>query len=211
VVIDTTVPVNVAEDMDAGDTLVGIGQEELGTVESVSVYPTDSPGQARAIVGLSLQTITRESTQQFGDTQIDTGATLSARTQQYEFSGEITRDETTEQIGVEQTRTVTLRLESVSPAQAGRIQEGLVDRFSERTFARLVDIKESPSQTTVTTSDGELILADHPVNKDLIITAELTVRETQSDIFFKRNSIEPGQRITLRFNGVTIRPVVTSV
>jgi hypothetical protein len=104
-----------------------------------------------------------------------------------------------------------LRLESVSPAQAERIQEGLVDRFSERTFARLVDVKESPSQTTVTTSDGELILADHPVNKDLTITAELTVRETQSGIFFKRNLIEPGQRITLRFNGVTIRPVVTSV
>jgi hypothetical protein len=102
-------------------------------------------------------------------------------------------------------------MESVLPSQAERIKEGLIDRFSNRTFAHITNVEESPSAVSVSTSDGELILTEHPVRKDLSITAELTVRETESNIYFKRKPIQSGEKITLRLNETTIQPVIRSI
>jgi hypothetical protein len=210
VLVTTTMSADDARNLAVGDTYTIAGRD-IGTVETATVYGTDKPDQKRVYVGVALETLTVDGSSFFGRTRLHEGATVPFRTADYEFSGTVTRLGTTEQRGVERTRTVRLGTEDLSPTRADSIRAGMVERAGEETIARLVSVQREPSQVVVTTASGDVLLRDHPVNRDLTITANLTVRETASGVRFKGETIRPGSPVTLDLEGVTIKAEVLSL
>lgn len=210
VLVTDTIPADDVRALNVGDTYRVAGRE-VGRVESVTVYGTGNPTRKRVYVGLSLQALTVGDEPRFGTTRLDEGASLPFRTDEYELAGEVVRLDATEQRGAERVRSVTLQMQNLPPRRANSIQAGQVEQARGETIARLVEVDRQPSQVVLTNEDGDIFLRDHPLNQDLTITAELQVRETQSGVTFKGQSIQPGSTVTLDLDGLTVRAEVVSL
>ncbi|WP_084509928.1 DUF4330 family protein [Haloplanus natans] len=210
VLISSMVSSEVASRLDTGDTYRVEGRD-VATVESVTVYGTDSPDQKRAFVGLNLVTIARDQTPHFGGTPVEEDSTIRFVTETYELNGEIRRVGATEQRGERTTRTVTLQLRNAPPVVANGVQEGMVERAAGSTVARITNVSRENSTIVLTSQDGGIYRREHPLNQDLTITAELTLYETPSGVSFKGRTIQQGSRIVLDLGQMTVRVTVVSL
>lgn len=210
VLLNATVPASTARSMQVGDAY-RIAGREVATVESLSVYGTGHPGRKRVFVGLSLETLTRDGRPQFGGTAVTQGATIPFRAVDYAIRGTVERVGATELRGDPATRTVTLRVENASPAVADSVSAGMTETVRGETVARITNVERKPATVVLTSDGGEIYERQHPTNRDLTLTAALSVRQTATGVTFKGRTIQHGSTVTLDLGSVTVRATVASL
>lgn len=53
------------------------------------------------------------------------------------------------------------------------ISKGDIQIKDEEVIAKIIKLETKPSQMIITTDDGEIIIKDHPIKKDIFLTIEL--------------------------------------
>jgi len=212
VLLRDTVDVETAERIAPGDAAVVAGRT-VATVEEVAVYGTADPDRKRAFVGLSLATVDAGDGERprFGDTPVRRGAEIEFGTAGYDLVGTVERVGATTQRGSPATRTVTLQMRNVREPMAGAVDPGMTERAGGRTVARVRNVTAQPSVVVLTGEDGSLGVFEHPVERDVTITAALRVRETTAGVRFKGETIRQGATVTLDLGTVTVRATVVDV
>jgi hypothetical protein len=94
---------------------------------------------------------------------------------------------------------------------AEAINPGMVERAGDATVARVTGVATEPSLIIATGDDGSVNVVDHPVNRDVTITAELQLRDTPSGLAFKGEQIRRGSTVTLDLGTVVVEATVVSV
>jgi hypothetical protein len=210
VVTETTVPQTVADSITAGDTYELAGGA-VGTITSVTEYPTADATQKRMVLGLELQTVTRSGSTRFGSNAVSVGSTIPFRTNAYQFGSSIQAIGTTTPPGESGTRTVVVQLESVSPELAESLHEGLTEQQRGSTTARVQSVRVEQAVVSLTSESGDVFRRQHPVQKDVYLTVEASVRETQSGLTFHGRSLQESRGITLDFRTVTVNGEVIEI
>ncbi|MCD2204886.1 DUF4330 family protein [Halobacterium sp. KA-6] len=209
VVVEDTVSTETATTIETGDTYT-LGDKEIATVESVHAYGTDNPDRKRVLVGLSLATLRDDGNARFGNTTVRVGATIPFQTSAYSLNGSVQRVGATEPQGDTATRTMTLQLQDVPPAKADSVHTGLTETVRGTTIADITAVDREDATVILTSRDGNIYERDHPVNQDLTLTADLTVRETATGVTFKGRTIQQGSNVTLDLGTTTVRATVVS-
>ncbi|MHC3379842.1 DUF4330 family protein [Haloarcula sp. H-GB5] len=182
----------------------------MATIESVTTYGTGNPDKKTVFLGLTLQSVTYGEQQAFGETTIRPGASLSLPTEAGLVKGEITRVGTTTQRGQPATRDVKLQLSNVSPLLANSISPGMTESFGGETVARISAVQRQNATIVTRGQDGEIYERSHPINQDVTFTANLSVRETDTGVTFKGQTLQQGRVVTLDLGTVTIKATVIS-
>jgi len=211
VLVTDVVDVDVAQRIQGEDTYEVAGRT-VATVENVAVYGTNDPDRKRIYVGLSVEALGYGELPLFGaDNPIRDGSTLPFRTLAYEFSGEIVRLDGFQQPGQPTTRTVTLEMANVPPERADSVTAGLTETNAGQTFARVTNVNVTPAVITLTSESGDIFEREHPVNKDVTLTVELSIRESETGVRFKGRTIQEGNQVTLDLGVTTITATVTEL
>jgi len=206
-VVETSTATAVSED----DTYRVSGRT-IATVENVAVYGTSNPDRKRVYLGLSVEALGYGERPQFGaNNPLEEGVTLPFRTLAYELNGQIVRLDALEQRGQATTRTVTLEMENVAPSRADSVEAGLTETNAGQTIAEVNDVTVQPAVITLTSEDGDIFEREHPVNKDVTLTAELQVREDDRTVRFKGRTVQEGDRITLDLGVTTIQATIADL
>jgi len=209
VVVRTNLSETDARQLSAGQSIRVRGRE-VATIESVTAYGTSNPDKKTVVLGMTLQSIAYNDTAEFGDTRVRSGSPLALRTEAGLIEGEIVRVGTTSQRGQPATRDVRLRLSSVSPILADSISPGMTESFGGDTIARITRVQRENATVITRGQDGNIYQRDHPVNQDVTLSANLSVRETDSGVTFKGQTMQQGRVVTLDLGTVTIRATVVS-
>ncbi|MFY4813874.1 DUF4330 family protein [Haloarcula sp. AONF1] len=183
---------------------------EVASVDSVTTYGTDNPDTKTVFLGLTLQSVAYGEQQAFGDTMVRPGASLSLPTEAGLVKGEITRVGATTQRGQPATRDVKLQLSNVSPLLANSISPGMTESFGGETVARISAVQRQNATIVTRGQDGEIYERTHPINQDVTFTANLSVRETDTGVTFKDQTLQQGRVVTLDLGTVTIKATVIS-
>ena len=77
-------------------------------------------------------------------------------------------------------------------------------------IARLTDVERSESTVVLTSDDGNIYERTHPVNQDIQLTAELSVRETVTGATFKGQTLQRGRTVVLDLGTVTVEATVVT-
>jgi len=209
VVVRTNLSETDARQLSAGQSIRVRGRE-VATIESVTAYGTSNPDKKTVVLGMTLQSIAYNDTAEFGDTTVRSGSPLALRTEAGLIEGEIVRVGTTSQRGQPVTRDVRLRLSSVSPILADNISPGMTESFGGDTIARITHVQRENATVITRGQDGNIYQRDHPVNQDVTLSTNLSVRETDSGVTFKGQTMQQGRVVTLDLGTVTIRATVVS-
>lgn len=193
----------MADSITTGDRYELAG-DTVGTITSVTEYPTFNAMQKRVVLGLEIQTVTRSGSTLFGSNTVSVGSTLPFRTKDYQIAGSIQAIGTTTPPGDSSTRTVVVQLESVSPELAESLHEGLTEQQRGSTTARVQNVRVEQAVVSLTSESGDIFRRQHPVKKDVYLTIETSVRETQSGLTFHGRSLQESRAITLDFRTVTV-------
>lgn len=210
VLVTDTVSTDTISDIEVGDT-VPAGGEAVATVQNVSVYGTASPDRKRVALGLELETVGYGEVPRYGNTTLREGETLALRFGQSRIDGEIRRVGATVPRGTVTDRRVRLRVDDVSRELASVIDAGLVERSHGTVFAELVDVSTAPETVVVAGPNGGVVAGDHPTLREVTLTADLRVRETDTGLRFKRRPLRPGGNVTLDLGTVTVEATVVAV
>ncbi len=209
-VIEDTIDIDESEALAVGDE-IRLADRPAATVESVTRYRTNDPDQIRVFVGLSVESLTDGDTPRYGSTLIQRGSTLAFDGEGYSLDGQIRDVGTVEEPGTASTRTVTLGLSEVRESTAEGITPGLRETAGGETTAEITDVETEPSTVILTSESGDLRVHEHPINRDVTITAELSVRETTTGVRFKGDSLRQGDNVTLDLGVTTIEPTIERI
>jgi len=210
VLVTDVVDVDVAQQIQ-GEDAYEVAGETVATVENTAVYGTNDPDRRRVYVGLSVRTLGYGELPQFAERPLREGETLPFRTLAYEFDGEIVRLDTLQPPGDATTRTVTLEMENVAPERANSVSTGLTETNAGQTVARVTNVNVTPAVITLTSESGDIFEREHPVNKDVTLTAELSIRERETGVRFKGRTLQEGNQITLDLGVTTLTATVTEL
>lgn len=211
VLVTDVVETSVAEAVSEGDAY-RVSNRTLATVKTVTVYGTDDPNRKRVYVGLSLDALGYGERPLFGENNpLEEGVRLPFRTPAYDLNGRIVRVDAVQQRGQATTRTVTLQMENVAPHRARSVEAGLTETNAGQTIATVTNVTVRPAVITLTSEDGNIYEREHPVNKDVTLTAELRVRVDDRTIRFKGHTVQEGDRITLDLGVTTIRATIVNL
>ena len=209
-VVQTEVDSVTAETIQPGDAFT-VGDEPVVTVESVTLYATGDPDVRRAVLGVTAETRTVGDTALFGDRPLRAGETLPIRTNSYDVDGTIIRQGSLEEPGAPATRTVTMQFDRISPVQANAVTEGMTETVRDQESAVVLAKTDQPAQILSETGDG-FVTREHPVDRDMELTLEFTVRELEGGtIRFRGESLRVGQQLRLEIGGTTIEGEVRAI
>jgi len=183
---------------------------EVATIKSVTTYGTNNPDTKTVFLGLTLQSVAYGEQRAFGGTTIRPGASLSLPTEAGLIKGEITRVGATTQRGQPATRDVRLQLSNVSPLLANSISPGMTESFGGKTVARISAVQRENATIVTKGQNGDIYERSHPINQDVTFTANLSVRETDTGVTFKDQTLQQGRVVTLDLGTVTIKATVIS-
>lgn len=210
VTLQTELSAVTARQLTEGDTY-DITGASVATLDSVTVYPTSEPDTRRAVLEVRLQTIQRDGTARFGETPMKLGASLPFRTDGYSLSGTvIARGALSEQADAK-TITAVVKLENVSPEQAQAIDAGMTERIDGTTNAEIVDKRVEPAVTILTSEDGDIFQREHPRNKDVYLTVELSVHETSDGYRFHGKRLRVSEDVSLDFKTLLVQGTVVEI
>lgn len=210
-VIETTVPVSVAEDIDEGDES-RLGDQTLVRVESATFYTTGEPDQRRAILGVSALTREDDGTILFGDRELRLGQSIPVQTAEYDISGEIIRRDSTDEPGESQTVAATLEVRNIRPAISAAIEEGETEQIGDRTLVEITSKSTEPAEVILESENGEIFLREHPRNLDVELDADLLVRELEDgSLRFRGESLRTGDTIVLELGQLRVNAEVTAL
>ncbi|CCQ32997.1 hypothetical protein HLRTI_001123 [Halorhabdus tiamatea SARL4B] len=211
VLVTDVVETSTAAAVSEGDAY-RVSDRTVATVENVAVYGTSNPDRKRVYVGLSVEALGYGERPQFGaNNPLEEGVTLPFRTLTYELNGQIVRLDALEQRGQATTRTVTLEMENVVPSRADSVEAGQTETNAGQTIAQVNDVTVQPAVITLTSEDGNIYEREHPVNKDVTLTAALQVREDDRTTRFKGRAVQEGDSITLDLGVTTIRATIVDL
>lgn len=210
VVLQSTMRAADAREVTPGDE-VRLGGRKIATIEEVTRYSTRNPDQTRVVVGASLQTVTTEARHRFGTVPIQQGAEVTLDTGQYTLSGRIQRVGTTNPQGSVTNRTVTLRMGPVREEMADAIQPGMTEQSGDVTVARVAKVDVEPSLIINSGENGSVVVAEHPINREVLITTKLRVREAVNGVQFKGQSLRQGQTVVIDLGTIIVRATVVSI
>jgi len=211
VLVTSVVDSRVAERIEAGDQY-RVGGKPIATVENVAVYGTDEPDQKRIYVGLAVEALRIGELPEFGRNRpLREGVTLPFRTNTYEFDGEIVRLGRLVETGDATERTVELQLKNVPPERANSVEVGMTETNAGQTVAEGTGIEVQPAIVTLTSDSGNIYEREHPVNKTVTLTVDLQVREEETGIRFKGQTMQEGNVVILDLGTTTIRATVTDL
>lgn len=203
VLVRHTLPGEDAREITKGDRYLVAGQT-VGTVESVTRYGTGNPDRTQVYVGLRLDTLGFNELPLFGSTFIQQGATIPFRTADYELEGSVQRVGTTEQPGQPATRTATIEIKNVDPNIANSIEAGMAETSNGETIARITSVKRENATVVLTSDDGQIYQREHPINQDVTVTVDLSVRVTAAGVRFKGERLQQGSTVRLDLGGLTV-------
>lgn len=183
---------------------------EVATIESVTAYGTNNPDTKTVFLGLTLQSVAYGEQRAFGGTTIRPGASLSLPTEAGLVKGEITRIDATTQRGQPTTRDVRLQLSNVPPLLANSISPGMTESFGGQTVARISAVQRDNATIVTRGQSGDIYEQSHPINQDVTFTASLSVRETDTGVTFKHQTLQRGRVVTRDLSTVTIKATVIS-
>lgn len=204
VLVSDTVSSEDAANITKGDQYVVAGHS-IATVESVTTYGTNDPDQRAVYVGLKLQTLNYGELPQFGSTIVRQGATIPFKTDAYELAGQIQRVGTTELPGTPITGNATIEIRNIKPTLADSIQPGMTDRSGGDVIARITSVERDNATVILTSDSGQIYKREHPVNQDVTITAELSLRRTAAGLRFKNRILQQGQTVRLNLGSITVK------
>jgi hypothetical protein len=210
VLLRTELDSDTLAQLQTGDEYL-VNDQTVATIQTVDAYGTGASDRRLAYIGVTYQTYQPREVPQFAGQRVREGAQLPFRTDEYEFQGRVVRENALEQRGTETTREVTLELENVEPDVANSVEAGMTEQVAGETVVDVSNVEVEPAQVVLTSDDGNVFLRDHPVNKDVTITATLQVRESATGITFKGSSLRQGDTVLLDFGTVIIRATVVSV
>ncbi|RXK47419.1 DUF4330 domain-containing protein [Halorientalis pallida] len=201
--LTTEVDASTAAAVETGDRLT-VGNRTLATVGSVVSIPTNEDERRRLRLGITLATRTVGGESEFADRALRVGSTIPLRTNHVEgLDGTIRAVGSLQPPGDPTDVTMTIAWEGVRPAVATALGPGTTESHRGGT-ARLVDVTTGPATVVVPTSDGELVVRDHPRDRDVTLTVRATGRASGSAIQFHDGPLTVGRQVTLEFDGVTI-------
>ncbi|SDY32135.1 DUF4330 domain-containing protein [Halopenitus persicus] len=210
VVLQETVAATTAEAVAPGDE-VRIAGRTVATIEEAVAYTTAEPGTRRLRLVASLDAHRHGGDLRFGGTPLRTGQTLTLPAEDYQVAGTVERVGPDVGLGDTTTRRVTLRMDGVREDFAERIDPGMAERTGGETVAEVTAVDAEPAIIIATGDDGSVNVVDHPVERDVTITADLQVRETSTGLRFKGESIRQGSTVVLDLGAVTVEATVASV
>ena len=184
--------------------------ETVGTVESVELYPTENADQRRAVIGVTLATMTDDERTRFGDRSLALGDGLEIPLGDYAVTGSIRHLGNATLPGERTTTTAVVELEGVSPTVADATSVGLTESGRDGVRARVVERDVEPASVVLTSDDGDVYRRDHPSKKDVTLTVELATRSTETGTYFHGRELQAGRTIRLDFETVTVEGTVTS-
>lgn len=209
VVLWSLVSPEVADAIEEGDEYRLAG-ETIGTVESVDLYPTEDAEQRRAVIGVTLETMTADERTRFGDRSLALGDGLEVPLGDYAVTGTIEHLGNASLPGERTTTTAVVELEGVSPAVADATSVGLTERGGDGVRARIVDRSVEPATVVLTSDDGDVHQREHPSEKDVTLTVELVTRSTESGTYFHGRELQTGRTVRIDFETVTVEGTITS-
>ncbi|WP_424002620.1 DUF4330 family protein [Haloarcula salina] len=209
VLVKTNLSETEARQLRAGQS-VRVENREMATIESVTTYGTSNPDRKTVFVGLTLQTVAQNGNREFGDTTLRPGANLTLPTESVYLEGEIERVGATSQRGERANRQVTLEMSGVSSTVAESVSPGMTESYGETTVAEITDVERESTTVITRGENGTIYERDHPTEQDMTLTATLSVRETDTGVTFKGQTLQQGRVITLDLGTVTIKATVVS-
>ncbi|QUO47733.1 MULTISPECIES: DUF4330 family protein [Halorubrum] len=210
VLLSSQVDAGTAEDVTPGDE-IRLSDRTVARINNVTTYTTDQPTQRQLLVEATLTGHRQQDRLRFGGTPVRRGQTVSLPTSEYTFDGRIEQVGGDISLGETTTRTVTLRMDDVREDFADAIEPGMVERAGDTTVARVTGVETEPSLIITTGENGSVNVVDHPVDREVTITADLQLRETPSGLAFKGDQIRQGSTVALDLGTVTVEATVVSV
>ncbi|TKX86572.1 DUF4330 family protein [Halorubrum sp. SS5] len=210
VLLSTQVDAGTATDVTPGDE-IRLSGRTVARIDNVTTYATNQPTQRQLLVKATLTGHRQRDRLRFGGTPVRRDQTVTLPTSEYTFSGRIEQVGGDVSLGTTTTRTVTLRMEEVREDFADAIEPGMVERAGDTTVARVTGVDTEPSLIITTGENGSVNVVDHPVNREVTITADLQLRETPSGLAFKGDQIRQGSTVGLDLGTVTVEATVISV
>jgi ribosomal 50S subunit-recycling heat shock protein len=209
VVVKSTVAPETAEVIDPGDSYRVAGSS-IATVESVTTYPAAN-GQQTVVLGMTLATIDRSDGQYVGDRLVQVGATIPFQTDSYRLTGNVVTRGSLSLPGESTTRSVEVQLESVAPEVAESLSAGMVARSEGSVSARVTDAEVDAAVITLTSDSGDIYRREHPIQKDVVLTVELSGRMTPSGLYFRSDPLQVGRTVLFDFSTVTVQGTVVRI
>jgi hypothetical protein len=204
VALTTTVDTSTAAAVDRGDRLT-VGNHTLATVESVASLPTNESDRRRLHLGVTLATRTVGGESEFAARTLRIGSAIPLRTNAVEgLNGTLQAVGALDPAGEATNVTMTVAWEDVRPEVADGVTAGLEERHRGAT-ARIVDVTAGPASVVVPTDTGELVVSDHPRNRDVTLTVDASARQRGSELRFHDRPLSEGRTVTLEFESVTLR------
>lgn len=207
-VLQTEVPVTVADDIRSGDEF-RIGDVPIVTVEEVTVYATDDSEVRRVALGVTALTRVEDGSIFFGDRQLRIGDSLPVETDEYDIDGEVVRRGSLDEAGTPGTQRVTLQLENIPPERVETLSEGMTERTRDQTTATVQNMATESADVVLESEDGDIFLREHPKNKDVELTVDLSVRELDDGtVRFRGDTLRVGDTLALELGPVTVEGTV---
>ena len=209
-VLQADVDAETARAISPGDEY-RVGETNLLTIESVTVYRTGDTNERTVVIGASAQTRFDRGTQLLGDQTITVGSSLSVETRSYAFDGRIINTGSLEEPGSPTTVSATIDLGVMSEERANRLAVGMTETTGGVVTAEIVDIEDQPYEEVVLTGSGYETF-EHPTDREVTITIEISTRELDDGTLrFRGHTIEVGDDISLRFAGIPVDGEVQSL
>ena len=207
-VITSTLDTGTAEAVTPGDE-VRVAGRTVAQIDDVTTYATENTAR-RVLASVQLNTHRQGDEHRFGGRPVRRGQQVTLPTADYTLSGQI-QQVGDGSFGETTTRTVTLRMGEVREEYAAAIEPGMIERTGDTTVARVSAVETEPSIIIATGDDGNVNVVDHPVNRDVTITADLQMRETPAGLTFKGDKLRQGSTIVLDLGTVTVEGDVVTV
>lgn len=111
----------------------------------------------------------------------------------------------------QQTILVSLLLTNTPPYVANAIHPGMNATSNGDVVGHITGVNRSASTIIVTDQNGTVHEADLPTKKDLTITAELVIHESNGDVTFDGKPLRIGETVELNLGRVVVKPNVTAM
>jgi hypothetical protein len=196
VVIRDTLNAETATAVTAGDEIRLAGRT-VAVIKNVASYATGNPTRTRILVEANVAAHYENGQARFGGVLLQRGQKLTLPATEYTIDGRIERVGGDLQLGQTSTRRVTLRMTDLRADTAKAIRPGMTEGSVDSPVAEITAVNIEPSLIIATGDDGSVNVVDHPINRDVTITADIQVRDTPTGIQFKGEPLRGGTRITL--------------
>ncbi|ELZ51120.1 hypothetical protein C464_01531 [Halorubrum coriense DSM 10284] len=210
VLLSSRVDAATAQVVTPGDE-IQLSDRTIAQINDVTTYTTNQADQRQLLVETTLTAHRQQDRLRFGGNAVRRGQSVTLPANEYTLTGQIDQVGGDISLGATTTRTVTLRMEEVREDFADAIEPGMTERAGDTTVARVTRVETEPSLIIATGEDGSVNVVDHPVNRDVTITARLQLRETPSGLAFKGDQLRQGSTATLDFGTVSVNATVVSV